>query len=236
MPSPGSEPLFYHLPGGGPMTSVPPTVKWVSNYPHGVVSGLNGERVQGLVGPRPRAAALGPPPCYPVVLASPAGLSPYAHPRHSTGPSVTFLASKSGCTRTSAPATDTQSSTRTRPSRTHLMAVAALQPPAPESEPQEAGLYNPAHQRAQPRSSRAAEGTWLWKLSPLCPLSRTITQGPPPAPGVISERAPERRALTAHLPQSTPASRSPRTKQRPHLGFRPPPDWLGPGAQGAGVL
>ena len=83
------------------------------------------------------------------------------------------------------------------------------------------------------------EGTWLWKLSPLCPLSRTITQGPPPAPGVISWRAPERRALTSPLSPSglricPPPTCQPVTerKQRPHLGLLPPPGWLELGAQG----
>lgn len=36
--------------------------------------------------------------------------------------------------------------------------------------------------------------------------------------------------------RSTPASPSPRTKQRPHLGLRPPLDWLRPGAGGPGHM
>ena len=96
--------------------------------------------------------------CYPMVLSFPMGLSPHAHPRHSTGAAGTFLASKSGCTRTSAQATDTQSSTRTGPSRTHFVAMPALQPLAPESAPQEARLYSPARQlgsaKEQPGSGR----------------------------------------------------------------------------------
>lgn len=36
--------------------------------------------------------------------------------------------------------------------------------------------------------------------------------------------------------RSAPASPSPRTKQRPHLGLRPPLDWLGPGAGGPGHM
>lgn len=38
MPSSWHEPLFFHLPRAGCMTSVPPNVKWVSDYPAGLVS------------------------------------------------------------------------------------------------------------------------------------------------------------------------------------------------------
>lgn len=177
--------------------------------------------------------------CYPMVLAFPVGLSPHAHPRHSTGAADTFLASKSGCTRTSAQATDTQSSTRTGPSRTHFVAMLPSSPWHLSPHPRRSDFIAQPASRAPPRSSRTAEGTWLWKLSPLCPLSRTITQGPPPATGVISWRAPERRALTSPLSPSRlricpPPICQPVTehKQRPHLGLLPPPGWLGLGAQG----
>ena len=95
------------------------------------------------------------------------GLCPHPNPRQSMEASSTFLASKSGCTRTSAWATDTQSSARTQPSRMDFILTPVLQPLAPEPQTPQAQLYSPAQQPGSPdEQAGERKALWLQKLKP----------------------------------------------------------------------
>lgn len=111
------------------------------------------------------------------------GLGLLPHPRHSTEASHTFLASKSGCTRTSAPADVTQSSTRTRLSRV----APILSPVLWSLAPRPLAPHRPSFIPQPAAAGWGSEGTLTPETpAPLCPLCGTIARVSPPAPGVAS--------------------------------------------------